>query len=128
LVERTLQASLTLDAGPRADAEELEQLTRQLRAELLELDVESVNLLKAGKAPERTKVVEPISWGTILLTLAASGGVLTSLINLLQSWLNRHENSSLILEIQGDRLELKGISISSEDQQRLLEDWLSRRK
>ena len=123
-----MQASLAINAGPEADAKELERLTRQLREELLELDLESVDLLRGGKAPEKAKVGDPISWGTILLTLAASGGVITSLINLLQSWLKRHERSNLTLEIQGDRLELKGIPISSEEQQRLLEDWLSRRK
>jgi hypothetical protein len=128
MAEKIMQASLAINAGPEADAKELERLTRQLREELLELDLESVDLLRGGKAPEKAKVGDPISWGTILLTLAASGGVITSLINLLQSWLKRHERSNLTLEIQGDRLELKGIPISSEEQQRLLEDWLSRRK
>ena len=127
MVDQAIQAKLTIDAGPEADAEELEQLTRQLRAELLELDVTAVDLVKAGKIPEKAKAGDPISWGVLLLTLAAPGGVLTSLINLLQSWLSRHERRSLTIDIQGDKLELKGIPISPEERQRLLDDWLSRR-
>ena len=74
MANHTIQASLIINAGPEADAEEMERLTQQLRAELLELDLESVGLVKAGEAPDKAKVVDPISWGAVFLTLAASGG------------------------------------------------------
>jgi hypothetical protein len=62
----------------------------------------------------------------LLLTFAASGGVLTTLINVLQSWLSRHERRSMTLKIGDDELEVTGIS--SEQQQQLINDWLSRNK
>ena len=120
------QLVLNIDPGSDADAEELAELTRQLREDLLQLDVEAVDLVSGGKAPAGTKAVDPVTAGTLLLTLAASGGVLTTLINALQSWLTRHERRGVTLEIGGDKLEVTGIS--SEEQQRLIEAWLSRQR
>jgi len=124
MIDQTAQLMLNIDAGPEADAEELEQLTRQLRGELTELDVETVNLIRGGAAPRGAKVGDPITWGALLVTLIASGGVLTTLIGALQSWLTRHERRSVTLEIDGDKLEVTGIS--SEEQQRLVNAWVSR--
>jgi hypothetical protein len=56
--------------------------------------------------------------------LAASGGALTTIINLIQSKLTK--DRSVTLEIDGDKLEVTGIS--SEDQKRLIDDWLKRRQ
>jgi hypothetical protein len=65
----------------------------------------------------------------LLVTLATSaaagaGGVLPTLINTVQSWLSRrHENRSITLEIQGDKLEVS--SVSSEEQRRLIDTWIN---
>lgn len=126
MTDRIRQATLTLNAGREVEDEELEQLTQQLRRELLELDVEAVELLRSGKAPSKAKAGDAITWGSLLLTLAASGGVLTTLIQVLQSWLTRHEQRSLTLEIDGDRLEITGVS--SKEQERLIEAWLGRHR
>jgi hypothetical protein len=122
--DQTTQLTLNLDAGPDTDTEELAELTQQLRGELLELNVEAVDLARAGEAPERAKAGDPVTWGALLVALTASGGVLITLINTLQSWLTRHERRSVTLEIDGDKLEVTGIS--SEEQQRLINTWLSR--
>jgi hypothetical protein len=122
--EQRAQLILDIDAGPDTDTEELAELTQQLRRELSELDVEAVDLVRAGEAPEGAKAGDPIAWGELLVTLAASGGALATLINVLQSWLTRHERRSVTLEIEGDALEVTGIS--SEEQQRLINTWLSR--
>jgi hypothetical protein len=124
--DQTTQLMLDIDAGPDTDTEELAELTRQLRGALLELDVEAVYLVRAGEAPERAKAGDPITWGALLVALTASGGVLITLINTLQSWLTRHERRSVTLEIDGDKLEVTGIS--SEEQQRLINSWLSRHR
>ena len=79
-----------------------------------------------NEKPKKAKAGDPITWGTLLLTLAASGGVLTTLINALQSWLTRHDRHKLSLEIGSDKLEVTGIS--SEEQRRVIEAWLSRHK
>ncbi len=126
MTDRETRLVLNIDAGPEADAEELAELTRQLREDLLHLDVETVDLAHAGEAPTGTKAVDPVTAGTLLVTLAASGGVLTTLINALQSWLTRHERRGVTLEIGGDKLDVTGIS--SEEQQRLIDAWLSRHR
>lgn len=119
-----MQLILDIDCGPDTDVEELAQLTQQLREQLSQLDVEAVDLVQAGQAPERAKAGAPIAWGELLVTLAASGGALVALIGTLQSWLTRHERRSVTLEIDGDKLAVTGIS--SQEQQRLINAWLSR--
>ena len=117
---------LHIESGTEDDAEELERLTLQLKEELLGLDVEAVELVRTEKMPHKAKSPGAVDLGTLLLTLAASGGVITTLINVLKSWLNRHERRSITLEIGGDKLEVTGVS--SEEQQRLIDSWLNRRK
>lgn len=124
MAHQTLKLMITLDPGREPEAEELEQLSHQLREELVHLDVDAVDLVRAGKAPERAKAGDPVTLGMLLVTLAASGGVLTTLINVIHSWLTRHERHGATLEIGGDKLEVKGIS--SEEQKRLVEAWLNR--
>jgi len=121
-----MQLIINIHARPEDDAEKLAGLTRQLRTELMELDIESANLVRAGKIPAGAKTGEPITWGALLVTLAASGGVLTALINVLQSWLTRHEQRGVSLEVDGDKLEVKGMS--SQEQQQLIDAWLSRHR
>jgi hypothetical protein len=124
MTDQTIQLMVNIGASPNTDSEGLATLTRQLREDLLELDVETVDLVRAGKAPEGAKAGDPVTWGALLVALVASGGVLTTLVNTLQSWLTRHERRSVILEIDGDKLEVTGVS--SEEQQRLVNTWLSR--
>lgn len=121
---RETQVRLALDIAPEADAEEAERLTRQLRRELLELDVESADLVREGEAPAKAKAGDPVAWGELLLTLAASGGALTALVKALQAWVTRQNQSSLSLEIDGDKLEVTGAS--TEERERLIMAWLSR--
>jgi hypothetical protein len=124
MTDKTARLVLNIDAGAEADVEELEWLTRNLQKELAELDVATVDLVCAGKAPERAKAGDPISWGTLLITLAASSGVLTMLIKTLQSLLTRNERYSVTLKIGEDKLVLKGIT--SSERQRLVDAWINR--
>jgi len=59
---------------------------------------------------------DPFTLGTLLLTLLASGGVVTTLINTIQSWISRHNQRSITLEINGKKLEIKG-PLSKEERQ-----------
>ena len=49
--DELLQVALQLEAGNDADAEEIEEVTEQLRRHLLELDVASVDRVRVGEAP-----------------------------------------------------------------------------
>lgn len=120
----TKQLVLSIKADPETDAEELEELTRQLREEIMELDVESADFAGVEEVPAGAKVVEPISLGTVLVTLLATGGVITTLINAIQAWLTRHERQSITIEIDGDKLEITGISDG--EKQQLVNAWIHR--
>lgn len=115
--------SLKINSLPEDDEMHLEELTHRLRTELEELDVEKVEVAKSGKAPEGTKSgVDIPAWGSLLVTLATSSGVIPSLVGTVQSWLKRDEGRSITLEIGGDKLQVTGIS--SEQQRRLINTWL----
>lgn len=81
-------------------------------------------MVTEGEIPQGSKVVEPVSWGTIILTLLAARGVVPSLINLIQSWLTRNERKSITLEMNGNKLQITGIPL--EQQQLLIEDWIGK--
>ena len=121
-----IQLTVTLDAKPDTDAEDLERLTRQLWDELSELDVQA-DLMTSGSAPANTKAGDVIEWGTLLLTLAASGGVITALINTIQTWLtNRNQPATVTVEIGGDKLQITGNP--SPEQQQLVKAFLHRHR
>lgn len=120
MTEEKIQLKLKIDAGTEADNEELEQLTRQLRKRLLELDVESVDFLSEEKVSKGAKG-EPITT-TLIVTLFATGGVVTTLIKAIETWLTR-DRSVTIEEKNGDKLQMTGIS--SEEQRRIIDAWIS---
>jgi hypothetical protein len=109
------------------DEEELERSTHQLREELLDLNLESVDLMKKGNPPKGSKAGEEVvSWGSLLISLAASGGALPNLIGTVQSWLSRKENQKITMQIGADKLEMTGIS--NEQQDKLIDAWINRHK
>lgn len=120
----TMQLTLKIHPQADEDAADLTRLTRQLRAELTELAVDSVEPLGDGQPQAHAKGLDPAAWAGLAIALAASGGVLPTLINTLQAWLTRHERRGVTLEIDGDKLEVTGIS--SQEQRRLIEMWVGR--
>jgi hypothetical protein len=124
MTNRAIRLTVDINPGPEADAEELAELTRQLRTELRQLDVESVDLAHTQDIPVGAKPGDAIVWGTLLVTLATSSGMLKTLVDMVQSWLAYRKGRSVTLEIDGDKLEVQGIS--SREQRRLIDEWLSR--
>ena len=62
---RSLNLTLLINTGAEDDAEELDRLTRQLRTEIQELDVESVELVRSEEAPEGAKSGDPVALGVL---------------------------------------------------------------
>jgi hypothetical protein len=110
------------------DAEKLAELTDQLREDIEELDVERVDLIKSKEElPKGAKADDVVTWGSLLVTLVASNSnILPNLIGAVQSWLTRHERRKITVEYGTDKLELLGGS--SEQQQQLIDDWVSRNR
>ena len=116
--------SVELQAGPDTDAEELARLTGRLRAELLDLDVDAVQQLAGGEVPQDSKGAGWAAAGGLVVRSAASPEVLTSLIRGIRSWLGRNRVRSVKLTLDGDALEVSGVS--SAEQDRLIDLWVTR--
>ncbi|HSV37601.1 MAG TPA: hypothetical protein VLI04_02475 [Nocardioidaceae bacterium] len=102
----------------------LDELARQLRTELLETDVESVEPLSEGEAPEGTRSELAIAAGALVATVAPLG--LQGAVGVVQEWLKTAVpgRRTVRLEIGGDVLELGGIDATT--QQSLIADWVKR--
>jgi hypothetical protein len=114
---------IQLAAGPDDDAQQLGEATLQLRRELLDLDVEAVEAPRAGEPPPGTRAVELAALGTLVVTVAQSK-LLGAVVATVRSWLAGQSKRGIKLELDGDVLELTGVS--SREQQRLAEEWLRR--
>jgi len=102
---------LTPEAGVEDD--ERERLARQLRAELIELDIESLTTVAGRAAPVGSKGAD--SWGDWLITLSASGGVITSILVAVQEWLSRHRGDHKVrVVLGGDTLELSAATAAEQ--------------
>jgi hypothetical protein len=118
-------ADLRIELGlPAADAEEVDEATARLRQELLELDVDQVNRPVIGEAPEGARAAEVLALGGLVVTLARNAGTIGAVIGALQSWVTRDRTRSVKLELDGETLEVTGVS--SREQERLIEAWISR--
>jgi len=94
--------TLSIEASEQADQDRLDQLTRQLRNEIMEMDVESVELERGRVAPQGAKSVELIAIGRLLIDVVP--GVLPSLIAFLKSWTSRDTDRKVKIKAQfGDR-------------------------
>jgi hypothetical protein len=116
---------LVVEPDAELDPEACERLTRQLRGELAELDVESVVLAAGGAAPDGTKAADPVTLGAIIVALSASGGVFTTVVETLRDWLSRHSGRHRIaLTIDGDTIELE--QATAAQQRELVEAYIRR--
>ena len=118
------QLELSVDAGPGLDADELERLAGSLRTELLELDVHAVEPATRGTAPDGTRAVEAIVVGALVVRLARSSESLAALAHTVRSWLALRPEQRVRIELDGDVLELTGVSDDERD--RLVDAWIER--
>ena len=80
----------------------LSKMLGQLRSELLDLDTESVDLIKGESPPAGTKSAEAVTAGT--LAVAVLPAFLPKLLEYLQSWTMREEQRKVKVKSQiGDR-------------------------
>jgi hypothetical protein len=119
------RACLTLALDPRADGHEYETAGLGLLRELREQGIAFETTADAAASPQGAKDAgQAVSAGQILLSLAASGGVLVALISAVQAWLQRNAGKKVTIEIDGHKLELQGAS--SEQQEVLMRTFLSK--
>ncbi|MFE7799235.1 hypothetical protein [Nocardia sp. NPDC057440] len=120
-----LTARIVMALAADSDTDDVDRLTRQLRAELSELDIDSVALVRDGPPPDAAKSADPVTVGALVIALSASGGVFTAVIETLRDWLNRQAAARKIsVTIDGDTIELE--RATAEQRGALIEAFLVR--
>lgn len=117
-----LNLTLTIHSDVEIDSNDLDLLTRSLRRELLDLDVERVDFLTAGEAPAGAKSGEALTLGTLVVSTMPV--FVPKLIEFLHSWVTRAEDRKVKIKSQvGDRsieLEYSPKAISPEELKTLI--------
>jgi len=95
--------TLEIVGGQETDAEELDRLTRQLRDEIAEVGVESLEMTRAGPPPPGAKSADALTLGA--LAIAVLPAVAPKLIETVQAWTHRGgESRTVRIKTQvGDR-------------------------
>ena len=93
-----LLIELSLEGG---DAAELDELTRQLRAEVAELNVDSIRQVSEGAAPQGTKAFDMAAIGQMAVSLAPA--VVPPLFDLLKSWVERKPSTPVKVKVKVGR-------------------------
>jgi hypothetical protein len=97
--------SLTL----RGDPEDVDRQARQLRAELLDLDVDSAEFAPGGPPPAASKGLDPATVTEIIVALSSSP-VLIQLGRALRDWVKRGTERKIEIQVGEDRLTITGSS------------------
>lgn len=124
MTEQVVQLTLRIETDAEADAEELAMLAVDLRELLLELDIESADRLTRGQAPPGTRSGEMFVAGALTVMLAWSKELVTKFLESVQSWVSFAAGRSVKIELDGDSLELHGLT--REDQRRLIQLFIDR--
>jgi hypothetical protein len=106
---------------PDATAEELDRLATDLRDELLELDVQAVERVTSGPAPEGAKGLPAGDVACLVVTLSGSATVL-ALAGLLRSWAGRTRTRKVTVRL-GDH-EIAVDEVSPADAAALIKSWI----
>jgi hypothetical protein len=71
---QNIMVNLTIAANSTTeDLEELADRTVSLRNQLLGADIRSVDFARDKRSPEGARVVDPVTIGTLLITMVGSG-------------------------------------------------------
>jgi len=76
-----------------ASTEDIDHMARQLLSELRETEVESAELAHGGPAPTGTKAIDPVTTGTIVMTVLPV--VLPKVIDMVQAWATRRNGRTV---------------------------------
>jgi hypothetical protein len=115
---------INLQVDDDVSALEMEELTAAMRRQLLQLDVESVDRVSGGDAPEGSRGIELAAIGALIVNLGKATPVLGQVVEVIQAWAARAPNRTVKLTLDGDTLELNGMS--EDDQRRVIKDWMAR--
>lgn len=95
-------------AVSHATEEDVDQMTRQLFAELRNMDIDSVSLVKGDDAPLGTKSADPITIGALAIAVLPS--VLPKVVEAIQAWALRGQGKTVKFKgkVNGRMIEFEG--------------------
>lgn len=120
-----VEAVVTVELlDPGTEPERRDELMLDLRQELTELDVTSVSTVPAGQAPPGSKGFDNAAAAALLVQVQGSASALSMLVSAVRLWLGRGKQPGRSVRLTiGDRtLELS--HATSEQQDRLMEEFL----
>jgi hypothetical protein len=109
-----------VDPAAVEDGEEAAWLARRLRAELLDLDVEMVELLTTDTVPDGAKGASSLV-GMLGVRLGAAG--LKAVLDKIRDWVSR-DSRSVEVTIDGDTIKVTGVTTAQQEQ--IINVWLAR--
>ncbi len=109
---------------PDVDREAIDELTHSLRAELLQLDVESVSMPSAGPPPPGSKGLEIAAIGALLVQVRGSAQMVSAVVSAVRSWLRRGSVPGRTLKVTVDGHTLELSAATEEQQQRLVDEFV----
>jgi hypothetical protein len=120
VVANTDLMTVTLEGAPDSDLTELDELTLQLRAGLLELDVDRVDPVRLEEAPAGSKSGGAVALGALAVTLSPMA--LRAVFRLLETWMSNRPVRKVRVVFGEDSIELE--QASAEDQRRLVDAFI----
>jgi hypothetical protein len=118
----TFNLELAAEAG--LPAEDVDELTVQLRRELLESDVVDVRRAPGSEPPPGARAGDVAAIGSLLVTLSTTAAALKAAVGTLRGWLGSNSNRKVVLSLDGDTIEISGSS--DDEQRRLIALWIER--
>ncbi|MBB4711498.1 hypothetical protein [Streptomyces luteogriseus] len=113
--------TVMLEGAPASDRVELDELTIQLRASLLELEVDRVELVRSRSVPAGSKPSDAIALGALAVSLSPIA--LRGVLRLLETWITNRPIRKVRVSFGEDSIELE--QASSEDQRRLVDAFIA---
>ena len=107
-----------------ADPARLEELTTRLRSELLELDVNDVERMSAGSAPDGSKAIELAAIGALIVTMEQSGALVAKVVSTIREWLKRDPEPTRAVKITLGDQTIELTAASSDQQDRLVAEFI----
>ena len=108
---------------PDSDMEKLDSLSHQLQSEIRELNVDAIETVHVGEAPEGTKALGEMAIGAIAIQLAPV--VIPPLFELIKSWLAQPHSQPMKVKIKiGSRVaevEYDPATMSPQELQKLVD-------
>lgn len=121
-----IQAACRIELVTDVPDEELDRQTRLVRRDLAELGVGRVEHVTGGAIPDGARAVDAVEVGQLIAMVPPTAAALRALIDNLGSWFTAGKDRRVVVEIDGDRLELGSASVT--EQSSVVRAWIDRQQ